>query len=133
MSEDVGGGGAKPASPEAVQRKVRLVVCENCPAEKRHREGGVVWIDDEEVTIRQGRPCAICTVCKGSVVDIVSGMCFQCNSVQVIQYFMLCVECKRRAPEVTVLSPKPENFFCDMEASDMCSEGNFMAQVSGSP
>jgi hypothetical protein len=49
--------------------------------------------------------------------------------VQVLKTMMVCVECKQRAAKLTTLRPKPEDFFCEMEASPMCCEGNFMAQV----
>ena len=108
-----------------------FVLCKGCPITggELRRPGGVVYVDDEEVEIRTGRVLTCCAVCKGKAVDSASGMCFVCGRVQVMQTCTLCIECKRRAPALRALRPKPEDFYCDMEASDMCSEGGFIAQV----
>ena len=48
---------------------------------------------------------------------------------QVLQKYMLCIECKRRAQPVPSLLAKPEDFECYMCASPECDEGDFIVQV----
>lgn len=145
MSQATGSGGVKeeevesgpplpaPSSPSAAKLPL-FVFCKGCPtkAGELRRPGGVVYVDDEEIEVRTGRVLTCCAVCKSKAVDAASGMCFVCGRVQVMQTCTLCIECKRRAPALRALRPKPEDFYCDMEASDMCSEGGFIAQVGRS-
>ena len=78
---------AAPALPAATSKKGPpvFVVCKECPVaeNKRHRPGGKMFVDGEEVAVRTGRVQHACAVCHGATVDAQSGMCYTCERVRV--------------------------------------------------